>query len=446
MFAVIALAIGAAAFNALGAAGEQRAASRLAALRLHSRTAGPDANSRTTGPSRTNAGFAPRTRRGPNRPSWRHARRSLASGYWFAAILISTPLWLAGWSADALGFFGQAAALHLGSLSIVQPIMVTTLLFSLPLGAIGTGRRPGMRDWVGAATIATGLALILSTRHIPTVQTVKGTALAVAMVAVTTGVVALVGFARHLPAHRAALLSVAAGALFSVGAAATKLTASAYTDGGFAGLVTSWPAYALAAASVAGLALQQAGFASGSLPVAMTALVITDPLVSYGLGVVGFGESVPTTGSTLTLAVLGAMILAGGTAALAHSPLLHPPGIAEQHLRVQAKPPPRATVPTPEPASPELPTPEPAAPEPAADTGRATSALRLWPGPMSLPCRPAPPRQYAEADGDLCTLSHTSGPRITRAAPCGERTGDGGPQASDAPARMRKETRPYGAR
>lgn len=116
------------------------------------------------------------------------------------------------------------------------------------------------------------------------------------------------------------------GGLFSVGAAATKLTADIYTAGGASSLLTSWSAYVLGAASLLGLGLQQAGFAGGSLPVAMTALVITDPLVSYGLGVIGFGESIPTTAGMLALAVGGGFAVAAGVAILAHSPLLHATG------------------------------------------------------------------------------------------------------------------------
>lgn len=312
MVGVIVLTVLAAALNALGAAGEQRAASRLATLRLQ----GSGSTSARSPRTSTSHAHLVRT-------SWRQLRRSMQSGYGFAIVLIGTPLWLAGWGADALGFFGQAAALHLGSLSVVQPLMVTTLLFSLPLGALSTGRRPGVWDWLGGLAISGGLALLLSTRQPPVTQTVDDAPLAAAMLLVTAGAIAIAWLARaQAPVHQAAMFSVAAGALFSVGAAATKLAAGAYTAEGFTGLVTSWGAYALGLASLAGLALQQAGFASGSLPVAMTALVTTDPLVSYGLGVVGFGESVPSTGGALGLAVMGALVLVAGVALLAHSPLL----------------------------------------------------------------------------------------------------------------------------
>jgi hypothetical protein len=120
------------------------------------------------------------------------------------------------------------------------------------------------------------------------------------------------------------LLSVAAGALFAVGAATIKLAAATFTTAGFAGLLTSWPVYLLTVVSLASLSVQQVAYASGSLASAVTAVVITDPMVSYLLGVVGFGEPVPALGGPLLLAVSGMAVLGVGVALLAHSPLLHP--------------------------------------------------------------------------------------------------------------------------
>src|SRR5438067_5189699 len=74
---------------------------------------------------------------------WRGWRQGLR----FAARLASSPLWIAGWLADVLGFGAQAGALHVGSLSVVQPLLVTTLLFSLALAAWGSGRRLRPADW-----------------------------------------------------------------------------------------------------------------------------------------------------------------------------------------------------------------------------------------------------------------------------------------------------------
>ncbi len=63
--------------------------------------------------------------------------------------LVREPLWLVGWLTNLAGFLTQALALHLGSLAEVQPLMVTQLLFALPLGLVGTRLRMARTAWVG---------------------------------------------------------------------------------------------------------------------------------------------------------------------------------------------------------------------------------------------------------------------------------------------------------
>ncbi|GEL20113.1 DMT family transporter [Pseudonocardia asaccharolytica] len=308
---VIALALASAALAALSAAGEQRAASRLAG----------EVRRRVPRP-------APGAAEDPRQRSVRRRVR-YATGFAFA--LLTTPLWLGSWIVDGGSFFLQAAALHLGSLSVVQPLMVTTLLFSIPLAALGTGRRPSLRDWTGAVGVCAGLVLVLSTRGSSTTDTANYPTLIPAMAAVLLLAVMLVVLARGRSAPvRAAMLSVGAGVLFSVGAAMTKLTAGTAVTDGLVGLLTSWPGYTLAAVSLASFSLQQAAYASGPLAPAMTAVVIADPLASYLLGVVGFGEPLPELGAPLVLAALGMGILIAGVAMLAQSPLLHPPRVSGQ--------------------------------------------------------------------------------------------------------------------
>src|SRR5258708_4254067 len=54
-------------------------------------------------------------------------------GWRLVAYLFRQPLWLLGWIAAVGGFVLQALALHQGLLSVVQPILVTELVFVLVL-------------------------------------------------------------------------------------------------------------------------------------------------------------------------------------------------------------------------------------------------------------------------------------------------------------------------
>jgi drug/metabolite transporter (DMT)-like permease len=315
---VVLMTLVAAALSALSAAGEQRAAARLAQRRQRRRGAGPG------------AALRPAT-----------GLRRLRLGLGFAAALMTTPLWLGSWLVDASSFLAQATALHLGSLSVVQPLMVTTLLFSIPLAALGTGRRPSAGDWLAAAGVAVGLGLVLSTREAPAASAAPGAdaTLLPALASVLAVVVALVVFSRGRSAPvRAAMLSVSAGGLFGVGAAMTKLTAGTAAASGFSGLLTSWPGYLLAVVSVVSLTLQQAAYAVGTLAPAVTAVVVVDPLVSYFLGVVGFGEPLPDAGAPMAQAALGMVVLIVSVALLARSPLLHPVERAAEDAAAMRRP------------------------------------------------------------------------------------------------------------
>ena len=48
--------------------------------------------------------------------------------------MVRRPVWLAGIVADALGFIAQAAALGIGRLAVVQPLLDSSVVFALPLG------------------------------------------------------------------------------------------------------------------------------------------------------------------------------------------------------------------------------------------------------------------------------------------------------------------------
>ena len=73
--------------------------------------------------------------------------------------LLGRPMWLLGTLALFVGYMFQAAALDRGRLSIIQPLLVTTVVFALPLGYFLTSQIVGRREIVGAGVIIVGLAL-----------------------------------------------------------------------------------------------------------------------------------------------------------------------------------------------------------------------------------------------------------------------------------------------
>ena len=63
--------------------------------------------------------------------------------------LVGQTMWLIGTVALFAGYLFQAAALDRGRLSVIQPLLVTTVIFALPLGYVLTKQHVGRRDVVG---------------------------------------------------------------------------------------------------------------------------------------------------------------------------------------------------------------------------------------------------------------------------------------------------------
>src|SRR5215469_1462846 len=85
-----------------------------------------------------------------------------SKGWRFVLALLRSPMWLAGSGALAGGFVFQALALHVGQLSVVQPLLITELVFALAL------RRAWLRQpirgvtWWAAALACISLSVFLA--------------------------------------------------------------------------------------------------------------------------------------------------------------------------------------------------------------------------------------------------------------------------------------------
>jgi hypothetical protein len=236
--------------------------------------------------------------------------------------LVRTPFWLAGWLTNLFGFLAQAAALHLSSVALVQPLMVTQLLFSLPLVSARARRWPQARDWAAALTICGGLALFLSVRGTAPIEgDANRPSIVLSGVCVLLAVAALVLVAHgRPPALHAPLIAVAAGLCFAMSAVLMKLTTTDLLARGVAATAVDWPGYALAASTLLGLLLGQEAFAAGSLAAALAAMTIANPVASYLIGVLAFDVTPPSTSGELAAVAGAAVLVAAGVVALSNSP------------------------------------------------------------------------------------------------------------------------------
>jgi hypothetical protein len=236
-------------------------------------------------------------------------------------------VWFVGWGLGTLAFFVQATALNLGSISVVQSLQVTTLIFTLPLAGIGQPVRPRLRDWVGAGTIAVGLAIFLAVRGVAPGASQAHRGRLLLLLFALAGLVVLLAAAGALRTGpiRATLFASAAGVSLAATASMIKLTSDDLVHHGIVYTATDWPGYALALGTAVGVILQQVAFTAGRLPVAATAMTIANPVVGTMLAVIGFNEALPSSAGGLAGLAFGAALVCVGVYVLAHSPLLAEP-------------------------------------------------------------------------------------------------------------------------
>jgi drug/metabolite transporter (DMT)-like permease len=230
------------------------------------------------------------------------------------------PVWLAGIAADALGFVGQAVALSIGRLAIVQPLLVSSVVFALPLGARITGQRVSRAD-IGAAVLVVAALITFLTIADPSGgrdDAPFGDWLIA--FAVSAAVVAPLFLAarRVGPGRRAALLGIGAGVLFGLSAALTKAVTDQLGEDAL-GVLVHWQLYALIAVGYISLTLNQLALSTGVLAPAVATSMAFDPITSVVLGVTLLEESIHQT--TLgVIATLFALVAAlAGIAILSRS-------------------------------------------------------------------------------------------------------------------------------
>jgi drug/metabolite transporter (DMT)-like permease len=235
--------------------------------------------------------------------------------------LIRRPVWLIGTAADGLGYIAQAIALAFGSLVLVQPLLATSLLFALPLGAWWAKRRLRRSDGLWALALTAGLAVFLIAGN-PTAG-VDSADLEVWLIAAAV-VLPLVGafilIASRLPkgGARAVLLGTCTGLLYGAAAALTKSVMS-YLDDGFVDIITSWELYALIVVAAGGTYLQQSAFQAGSLAQSLPAISVVEPVAAVILGMTVLEEELRADGLEWALIAISAVVMIVATAALARS-------------------------------------------------------------------------------------------------------------------------------
>ena len=142
-------------------------------------------------------------------------------------VLVARRLWLAGIGLDLCGWVLQTVALGLAPLTLVQPVVATTLVFLLVVGARFLHEPAGRREIAGVAAIAAGVAGLGATAPDHRAAHSTGAGLAAALAAL--GALAILPHALPVLRRSATAAALAAGLAFSWDGLATKFAADDFT-------------------------------------------------------------------------------------------------------------------------------------------------------------------------------------------------------------------------
>jgi len=228
------------------------------------------------------------------------------------------PVWLAGIAADSLGFVAQAIALTIGRLAVVQPLLVSSVVFALPLGVRLTGQTVRRIDVAAAVvvTVSLGVFLVVADPSGGRDDAPVGEWLIAGGACLAVSTVLALAARGTRPARKAALLGISCGILFGLSAALTKAVGDQVADAPLE-VFADWHLYALIAVGYVSLTISQLSLQTGVLAPAIATSMAFDPITSVLLGVTIMQESLHTTtaGSVAACAALAAAL--GGLAVLA---------------------------------------------------------------------------------------------------------------------------------
>ena len=229
--------------------------------------------------------------------------------------LAHRPLWLIGMVATGAGLALQLVALAFAPLLVVQPLLITSLIFAGVFSA-RLERRPLDGVMVtGSLICIAGLAVfLLLARPGGDDQDFTGGSRPVSL-AIALGLATLIALVVSTLSHGSARvlgLAVATGVLYGVTAGLMKVVAG-QARSGLAEPFGDWTLYVVCVVGPLGFLLSQNTFQQGRfLTPALAVITALDPLVGVAIGVWWLGETANTAPLALAgEAAAGAVIIVG---------------------------------------------------------------------------------------------------------------------------------------
>lgn len=238
--------------------------------------------------------------------------------------LMRVPRWLGGLALMVAGMVLGAVALGKGEISLVEPLLATNLLFALALSRYQTKQPLGRQGWAGLLLLAGGVSAFITGGEPRAGNAIADPLRHWLIIGVVVGVaLALTTYARRSRPHWAAvLLALAAGLLYGVQDALTRVSGTLFSDGGFAELFTSWQPYGVFACGVTGLVLVQSAFETAPLRMSLPALTAAEPLAGILCGVGFLGDRLRTDTGALAWEAAGLAGVVAGIVLLGMHPAM----------------------------------------------------------------------------------------------------------------------------
>ncbi|MEU5844967.1 DMT family transporter [Saccharopolyspora shandongensis] len=233
--------------------------------------------------------------------------------------LVRKPIWVLSIGTVLIGLSLQVVALAFGPLVLVQPLLVTSVLFGAGFAALLAHRKMDLVLALGGLACVGGLSAFLVLGR-PSGQGTEFTGASILPLALALGllvVLALVA-ARWLPGEVGVIgMAVATGVLYGVTAGLIKVVAGQFRSGGLAEPFQHWTLYAVCVIGPMGFLLSQQTFQRGRLISPALAVITTvDPLVAAAIGVNWLGERIESSPAILAGEIIAVVVIIGGIVVL----------------------------------------------------------------------------------------------------------------------------------
>lgn len=238
--------------------------------------------------------------------------------------VLGRPLWLLGLSVSVLALGLYALAVDTGALALVQPILISGVVFALPIRAVLDRNLPSTRQLAWAGTTGVGLAAFLLAASTSVSHQKPHTLTSIAFVAAGVPIAALAARRGMGESGQAAgvLLGCAAGVASGLMAGVLKLTMMSIRSPWQ--VLTHWQLWVFIALAGWATLLNQHAYREAPLAVSMPIVNILGPLIGTSFAAVVFGEIPLHRPTDIAIELAGLVAIGWGLHGLAGAAIVEP--------------------------------------------------------------------------------------------------------------------------